>query len=197
MIIPLILAHASTASLLAPPAGVTAALLHTPAPAAMPSANTDTPPSEAAGGLLHLLVKQRPFEEASSIQVTAKDIKVQKSEAPMGRDWITVIKGEKTFELVGSEQGEEVLGGKTLAEGLYSRVQLDIVSVKVTLKGRRRPAKVVMHRLKEIRPFEIDMATVCILTLDFDVAKSLLVPASGEIHFKPVVRFMVKRGAPG
>jgi hypothetical protein len=112
-------------------------------------------------------------------------------------DWITVVKGAKTFDLVGSEQDEEVLGGKMLAEGLYSRVQLDIVSVKVTLKGQQKPAKVAGNRLKEVRPFDIDMARVCILTLDFDVARSLVVTDSGEIQFKPVVRFLLKRGAPG
>jgi hypothetical protein len=129
--------------------------------------------------------------------VTVKNIQVQKAEAPKGLDWITVIKGEKTFDLVGSEQGEEVLGGKTLAEGLYSRVQLDLVSVKVTLKGQQKLARVAGNRLREIRPFDIDMARVCILTLDFDVGKSLVVAESGEIQFKPVVRLLVRRGSPG
>jgi len=197
----LILAHASElASTAAPrPFMATPALPHLSNPTGMPLANSN-PSSEArlaAGGLLHLRVKHRPIEGASSIQVTVKNIQVQKSDAPQGSDWITVIKGEKTFDLVGSEQGEEVLGGKTLDEGLYSRVQLDVVSVKVTLKGQQKPAKVAGNRLKEIRPFDIDMARVCILTLDFDAAKSLVVAESGEIQFKPVMRLLVRRGSPG
>ena len=186
MVVLLILAHA-------------AALPHSPTPTAMPLANSilSSEPQPATSGLLHLRVTHRPVEGASSIQVTVKNIQVQKAEAPKGLDWITVIKGEKTFDLAGSEQGEEVLGGKMLAEGLYSRVQLDLVSVKVTLKGRQKPAKMAINRLREIRPFDIDMARVCILTLDFDVAKSLVVADGGEIQFKPVVRFLIRRGSPG
>ncbi len=166
-------------------------------PVPEPPANY-TPASELeASGLLHLRVKHRPVEGVSSIQVTVKNIRVQKQEAPQGLDWITVIKGAKTFDLVASEPGEEVLVGKTLAEGLYSRVQLDFVSVKVTMKGRQKLAKVTSNRLKEVRAFDIDMAKVCILTLDFDTARSLVVAGSGEIRFNPVARFLVRRGSPG
>jgi len=190
---------ASTPSSVPPLAAAAAAFPHALTLTAMPLAisTLSSEPWPATSGLLHLRVRQRAIEGASSIQVTVKNIRVQKAEAPKGLDWITVIKGEKTFDLVGSEQEEEVLGGKTLAEGLYSRVQLDLVSVKVTLKGQQKLAKVTSKRLREIRPFDIDMARVCILTLDFDVAKSLIVAESGEIQFKPVVRFLVRRGSPG
>ena len=174
-----------------------AALPNSPTPTALPLANSNHSSELAASGLLHLRVKHGPIEGASSIQVTVKNIQVQKQEAPKGLDWISVIRGEKTFDLVGSEQGEEVLAGKMLAEGLYSRVQLDLVSVKVTLKGQQKPATVTGNRIKEVRAFDIDMAKVCILTLDFDVARSLVVADSGEIRFKPVVRFLVRRGSPG
>ncbi len=76
-------------------------------------------------------------------------------------------------------------------------MQLDVVSVKVTLKGQQKPATVASNRIKEVRSFDIDMAKVCILTLDFDAAKSLVVAESGEIQFKPVVRFLVRREPPG
>ncbi len=201
MVFLLILANALepalTASHLPPLAAATAALSHSLFSAAMPLANFTLSSELAASGLLHLRVKHRPFDGASSIQVTVKNIQVQKAESSKGLDWITVIKGEKTFDLVGSEQGEEVLGGKTLAEGLYTRVQMDVVSVKVTLKGQQKPATVASNRLKEVRSFDIDMARVCILTLDFDVARSLVVADSGEIRFNPVVRFLVRRGSPG
>lgn len=190
---------ASTASPVPPLTAATAAFPHALIPTAMPLANStlSSMPWPVTSGLLNLRVRHRPIEGASSIQVTVKNIQVQKAEAPKGLDWITVIKGKKTFELVGSEQEEEVLGSKTLAEGLYSRVQLDLVSVKVTLKGQQKLAKVASSRLREIRPFDIDMARVCILTLDFDVAKSLVVAESGEIQFRPVVRLLVRRGSPG
>jgi hypothetical protein len=201
MILIIILAYpsksASTESPGPPLAVAVAALPHSLDPKAMLLAGSVPSSENAASGLLHLRVRHRPVEGASSIQVTVKNIQVQRSEAATGLDWITVVKGAKTFDLVGSEQDEEVLGGKMLAEGLYSRVQLDIVSVKVTLKGQQKPAKVAGNRLKEVRPFDIDMAQVCILTLDFDVARSLVVTDSGEIQFKPVVRFLLKRGAPG
>ena len=172
-----------------------AALPHSKVSAAMPPANSAS--ENAVGGLLHLRVKHRPVEGESSIQVTVKNVKVQKQDAPEGSDWITVSKGEKTFDLVGAEPGEDVLAGRMLAEGLYSRVQLDLVSVKITRKGQQKPVKVARNRLNEIRSFDIDMARVCILTLDFDVARSLVVTDSGEILFQPVVRFLLKRGAPG
>ncbi len=202
MVFPLILAYglepASTASDMSPLAAAPPATLsHSSSSAAMQSANSTSSSELAASGLLHLRVKHRPFEGASSIQVTVKNIQVQKSEAPKGLDWITVVKGARTFDLVGSEQGEDVLAGKTLAEGLYTRVQLDVVSVKVTLKGQQKPAIVASNRIKEIRSFDIDMAKVCILTIDFDAAKSLVVAENGEIQFKPVVRFLVRRGSPG
>jgi len=169
---------------------------HPPAAAtALPSA-TSAPSSEVRG-LLHLRAKHRPGEKASSVRVTVKNIQVQKAGAPEGSDWFTVIKEAKTFDLVGLEQGEEVLGGKLLAEGMYSRVQLDLVSVRVTLKGQEKPAKVVTERLREVRPFDIDMGSVIILTLDFDVAKSLVFAESGEIQFNPVVRLLVRREPPG
>ncbi len=193
---------ASTQSLPVPPpaTAIAAALPHSyPIPTGLPPADP-TPSSKPwleETGLLHLRVKHRPMEKASSVQVTVKNIQVQKSGAPKGLDWFTVINEEKTFDLVGLEQGEEVLGGKMLTEGLYSRVQLDVVSVKVTLKGQKMPARVVSNRLKEIRAFEIDMATVVILTIDFDAAKSLVVTESGEIQFKPVVRLLVRRGGLG
>jgi len=154
-------------------------------------------PCLAESGLLHLRVRQRPVEGVSSIQVTVKNIEVQRVGAPQGSDWLTVFKEEKTFDLVGSEQGEAVLGGKTLPEGLYSRVQLDVVSVQVTLKGQKKPAKVASGRLREVRSFDIDMSTVAILTLDFDVARSLAVADSGEIQFKPVARLLLRRGGLG
>jgi hypothetical protein len=173
-------------------------------PASMPppAIATALPPEASAhpsetSGLLHLRVKHRPGEKASSIRVTVKNIQVQKAGAPEGSDWFTIIKEPKTFDLVGVEQGEEVLGGKMLAEGMYSRVQLDLVSVKVTLKGQEKPAKVVIGRLKEVRPFDIDMTSVIILTLDFDAAKSLVFVEGGEIQFRPVVRLLVRREPPG
>jgi hypothetical protein len=162
----------------------------------VPAPATSAPESEISG-LLHLRVKHRPGERASSVRVTVKNIQVQKAGAPEGSDWVTVIKGAKTFDLVGSEQGEEVLGGKMLAEGMYSRVQLDLVSVKVKLKGQEKLAKLATGRLKEVRPFSIDMATVIVLTLDFDAAKSLVFDESGEIQFRPVVRLLVRREPPG
>lgn len=175
-------------------------LAFSPTPTAVPAANFTGASSETlpeASGLLNLRVKHRPIEGASSIQVTVKNIQVQKAEAPKGLDWITVIKGEKIFDLVGPEQGEEVLGGKMLAEGLYTRVQMDVVSVKVTLKGEQKPAKLASNRLREIRSFDIDMARVCILTLDIDPARSLVVAESGDIQFNPVVRILLRRGSPG
>jgi len=201
MVFILILANAlepaSTASQLPPLAAATAALPQSFFSAAMPSANSTLSSELAASGLLHLRVKHRPFDGASSIQVTVKNIQVQKAGSPKGLDWITVIKGGRIFDLVGLEQGEGVLGGKTLAEGSYSRVQLDIVSVKVTVKGQKKPAIVGSNRLREIRSFNIDMATVAVLTLDFDAARSLAVAESGEIQFKPVVRLLLRRGALG
>jgi hypothetical protein len=170
----------------------------TPTAASRPAADTtSSKPSSAISGLLHLRVKRRPVEGASSIQVTVKNVQVQKAGAPEGSDWFTIIKEEKTFDLVASEQGEQVLGSKMLPEGLYARVQLDVVSVKVGLKGKEKPAKVASKRLNQVRPFDIDVARVCILTMDFDAAKSLVIADNEDIRFRPVVRLLVRRELPG
>jgi len=134
-----------------------------------------------------------PPTGVSSIVVTVKNIQVHKADAPEST-WITVVKQEKTFDLVTIQGAEVFLGEAEVAAGRYTQVRLDVTEVMVTLEGKEIPAKLPSGKLKLVRSWQVEPGKKTIITLDFEADKFVVITGKGQAQVKPVIKLQVSQG---
>jgi len=169
-----------------------------PAPTAAPTATTAPAPTpEAAGpdGTLEVRVTDAPDEDVSSVLVTVEGVEVHRADPG---EWRRVVEGPVGFDLVALTGVEAILGSEPLEAGRYTQVRLEVNTVDVTVSGVAAKAEVPSGTLKLVGTFVLEPAETTIVTLDFDLEKSLVRRAGKPPLFKPVVKLLVgEPGAPG
>jgi hypothetical protein len=164
----------------------------TTAPSTGTTAPTPAPPA-ADIGEIEVRVTDAPPEGVTKVLVTVSRIEVHQADAAEEQGWITVIDGEKTFDLVAVIGIEEVLDTKEFAIGKYTQVRMDVVSVVVTLEGVDTDATVPSDRLRIVGSFDVEGGVTTVLTLDFDAGQSVIVTGQGRVQFKPTVKLLVRK----
>ena len=136
--------------------------------------------------------------EVASVPVTVAGVDVH--HAGSG-GWRTVLEGPVSFDLIALSGVEAVLAAGPLEAGRYTQVRLRVVDVEVTRAGKLAKAEVPGDALKLVGTFVLEPGETTIVTLDFDVEKSLLERGGGTpllrrvLVFKPVVKLLI--GEPG
>jgi len=102
-------------------------------------------------------------EESDETEVESKE-----------RNWITVFEGSKTFNLLdytGNIVG--ILGETSLTPGKYEQIRLFIDSATITVNGETKLLIVPSKVLKIVEGFNVEANHTLVLTLDFEVERSI------------------------
>ena len=163
-----------------------------------PEEVTPEPIPVADQGTIEIRVTDPPAADVTSANVTAKNIEVHQVAGEEG-EWIMIIEGPVTFDLVklAEEEEAEFLGSANVTAGSFTQIRMDVDSVVVTIDGRDIPAEVPSGKLKIVRPFNVEGGVKTILTLDFDGSKSVVITGKGKALFKPVVKLLIAYGEEG
>lgn len=143
----------------------------------------------AYAGTLEIRVTDAPAYDVSAINVTVSDIEVHKGGGEAG--WTSVIKEDRSFDLLELRGVERVLGSNEVDAGKYTQIRMDVKYVTVTIDGEPRSAMLPSGKLKLPGSFEVERDKTTVLTLDFDADRSLVITGRGEVIFKPVVKLSV------
>jgi len=113
----------------------------------------------------------------------------QEEESDAG--WYTIVEESQTFDLIALEDVTELLGEKNLTAGKYTQIRLTVESAIITLNTSgtfiEHDLKIPSGKIKLIKPFTIVDNETTILTLDFDVYKSVHETGSGIYKMKPTI----------
>ncbi len=154
------------------------------APSTSPTATAD------ANGTLEVRVTDLPNQAITAVEIVAEQVQVHS--ATTG-EWITVIEGSVSFDLIAVAGIEEVLGSGTLEPGEYTQIRLSIISTTLTVDGEQIEATVPSETLRIVRPFTIEAGETTIATLDFDAERSIVAQGTGRYLLRPVVTLLVRR----
>jgi hypothetical protein len=146
-------------------------------------------------GLLEMRVTDAQTWDVSEVIVSVDDIQVQKAGVEEDGEWLSVIDEEKTFDLLALSGVEEVLGSKSIEATEYNNIRMEVLSMTATIDGEEKAATVPSGKLKLVTSFTVKANSKTILTLDFDVDKSVVVTGMGKVLFKPVIKVLVREEA--
>ncbi len=145
----------------------------------------------AVVGTVELRVIDQAPANVSTIEVTVSRIEVHQLNVSEEEGWLTVIKGQKTFDLMKLQNMEQILGNSQLNAGSYTGIRMELVMV--TIDGKI--AAVSGDTLKVARRFTVPAGgTVTVLTLDFDAARSVVIQGD-NVSFQPAVRLAVRQSS--
>jgi len=108
--------------------------------------------------------------------------------------WITVMNETQSVDLLQFVNVSKVLGEKTLDAGTYTQIRLKIDSGTITVDGTDYSLTVPSGVLKLNRGFVLVPNETRMLTLDFNVEKSVVSTGSDKYMLKPVIAVLSERG---
>lgn len=103
-------------------------------------------------------------------------------------EWITVIEESQTFDLITLINATDFLGVANLSAGWYTQIRLHVDQALLTIDGEQHDMKIPSKTVKLIKPWKIDDNETLILTLDFDVQKSVHQTGNGKYIFRPTIK---------
>ena len=167
----------------------------TPTPGEVTPPSILEPTPEAERGIIEIRVTDPGLVGVNSANVTARNIEVHEVAAEEG-EWIIIIPGPVTFDLVklAEEEEVEILGEEEITTGSFTQIRMDVDVVEgLTADNMSYTASVPSEKLKIVRPFNVEDGVKTILTLDFDGDKSLVMTGEGKFIFKPVVKLLIEK----
>jgi len=182
---------------MAPPTSEAQPTATSPAPSPTPPPPpTPTPAgTQVQAGTLEVRITDAPDPEVTSVLVTVTGVEVHRADPG---EWRTVVEGPASFDLIALTGVEAILGARSLEAGRYTQVRLEIDTIEVTRAGETEEAEVPSGTLKLVGAFLLEPAETTIITLDFDVDRSLVQRGGKPPLFKPVVKLLIgEPGAPG
>jgi len=165
----------------------------TPTPAPTPEP-TPAPTPAVEQGTIEIRVTDPGVAGVDSAIVTAENITIHKA----GGGWITIIEEEVTFDLVylANSENASILGEADILAGNFTGIRMDVTSVSGNITGGGEyTADVPSGKLRIVRPFNVGAGVKTILTLDFDLTKSLItrvIRGEDKFLFKPVVKLLIE-----
>ncbi len=168
----------------------------TPAPAPTPEP-TPAPEPTVEQGTIEIRVTDPGVAGVLSAIVTAENITIHK----VGGGWVPIIPGPVTFDLVYlADTGiEQILGEADIPTANFTGIRMDVIGVNGLTDedpSREYDAEVPSDKLRIVKPFEVVGGVKTILTLDFDLTKSLIMTGQGKFLFKPVLHVKVAHSSP-
>ena len=108
--------------------------------------------------------------------VTISDVEVHlagDANATNETGWLTVVKEEKTFDLIKIKDVKELVGESDLKAGKYTQIRLNVNKALVTIDGTEYDLTIPSKTIKLVKPFDIVESKTTTLTLDFDAKESI------------------------
>ncbi|KYK32859.1 MAG: hypothetical protein AYK22_01695 [Thermoplasmatales archaeon SG8-52-3] len=102
--------------------------------------------------------------------------------------WIFISNETQTFDLIQLQNATDLLGEVNLTVGWYTQIRLRVDKALVTIDGEQHDLKIPSKNIKLITPFLVQDNQTLILTLDFDVQKSVHETGSGKYIMRPTIK---------
>ena len=168
----------------------TATVLPRPSPTAAPTRTPTPTPTAQPVGTLEVRVTDLPNPAIAAIDITVEDIQVHNS---ADGQWVTVVEGPASFDLIAVTGVEAFLGSGGLTPGQYTQIRLTITSTTITQDGETTEAQLPSGTLRVVRPFTIQAGETTIATLDFDAERSVVTQGTGKFLLRPVITLLVRK----
>ena len=104
--------------------------------------------------------------------------------------WITVVKEEKTFDLIKIKDVKELIGKSDLKAGKYTQIRLNVNKALVTIDGTEYDLTIPSKTVKLVNPFNIVEKQTTILTLDFDAKESIKSAGKDKYVINPTIKII-------
>ena len=153
---------------------------------------------QTGSGTLKLQITDDPSKlNISSAFVTISSVMVHK--ADFGSDdndsdsnesdagWYTIAEDNQTYDLITLVNATDIIGITDLDVGWYTQIRLLVERALVTIDGIEYDLQIPSKNVKLITPFEIELNTTLILTLDFDVHESVHETGNGKYIMNPTI----------
>jgi hypothetical protein len=105
--------------------------------------------------------------------------------------WYTIVEESQTFDLIALQDVKEELGLKNLSVGKYTQIRLTVEKAEITIDNdgvtEVHDLKIPSNKVKLIKPFWIYEDNTTVLTLDFDVHKSVHKTGNDKYIMKPTI----------
>ncbi|SNQ62813.1 DUF4382 domain-containing protein [Candidatus Methanoperedens nitratireducens] len=102
--------------------------------------------------------------------------------------WFTVVKQEKTFDLIKIKDVKELIGTSDLQAGKYTQIRLNVDKALVTINGTEYDLTIPSKTVKLIKPFNIVENQTTKLTLDFDANESIRSQGKDKYVMNPTIK---------
>lgn len=103
-------------------------------------------------------------------------------------EWITIVDEPQTFDLIALQNVTELFGEANLSAGWYTQIRLHVDQALVTIDGEQYDLRIPSKKVKLIKPWKIEDNETLILTLDFDVQKSVHQTGNGKYVLRPTIK---------
>ncbi len=146
-----------------------------------------TAPGSTGVGTLDVAIQDAPAANFSNVYVTFDQIAVHPADAGNASDWQTVNLTQRTVDLAAVKSVPQLLGSATLPVGEYTQLRIVVQSAQgVMTNGTKVNFIVPSGELKTADPFNITLGQTTSLTIDINLARSI-VDANGTWIFTPVI----------
>ncbi|KCZ71319.1 hypothetical protein ANME2D_02046 [Candidatus Methanoperedens nitroreducens] len=102
--------------------------------------------------------------------------------------WFTVVREEKTFDLIKIKDVDELIGTSELKAGKYTQIRLNVEKALVSIDGTEYNLTIPSKTVKLIKPFNIVENQTTILTLDFDANESIQSQGKDRYVMNPTIK---------
>ncbi len=159
-------------------------------PTATPTRAPIPTPTVEPMGTLEMRVTDLPNPAITAIIIVAEEIQVHRTS---DGEWVTVVEGPFSFDLIALAGVEAILGSQPLAPDTYTQIRLRIASATIVEGGVETEASVPSDTIKVVRPLTIRAGETTIATLDFDAERSVVSQGNGRFQLKPVIKLLVRK----
>ncbi len=103
-------------------------------------------------------------------------------------EWITIVNESQTFDLIELQNVTDLFGTANLSAGWYTQIRLFVEQALVTIDGVQYDLEISPQHVKLIKPWKILDGETLVLTLDFDVQKSVHETGNGKYIMNPTIK---------
>jgi hypothetical protein len=143
-------------------------------------------------GTLILQITDAPGDlNITEALVTMSEVKVHYAgidENESFGEWITIVNESQTFDLIALQNVTELFGEANLSAGIYTQIRLSVDEALVTIDGVQYDLEISPKKVKLIKPWKITDGETLVLTLDFDVQKSVHETGNGRYIMNPTIK---------
>ena len=105
-------------------------------------------------------------------------------------EWKTIVNESQTFDLMALQNVTELFGTANLSAGWYTQIRLFVEQALVTIDGVQYDLEISPKNVKLIKPWKLVDGETLVLTLDFDVQKSIHETGSGKYIMEPTIKII-------